>query len=278
MGLFDHDPDRLDNRDPEALARFARWTWRTLRRWHRAEFFGLDRLPGGPALIVGNHNGGTMTVDSWLLMAAVFRSSGLDDMPYALGHDMVLGPPIPGAWLCGLGGVRASPDNARRVLEAGHKLLVYPGGDVEAMRPYRERDRIRFDGRKGYVRLALQSRVPIVPVVAAGAHATFLVLHSLPGLSRAIGADRWGRMKVWPATLSIPWGLTFGPAPPYLPLPTKIVCEALEPIELDPTGPEASEDEDYVAACAARVEDAMQEALTRLARYRRGGGDPRPQA
>jgi hypothetical protein len=108
-----------------------------------------------------------------------------------------------------------------------------------------------------------------VPLVAAGAHSTFLVLHDNRWLARLLGADRWARMKVWPLTLSIPWGLTFGPGVPYIPWPTRILVEVLEPIRFERAGDEAAADDAYVRQCADRVETAMQETLTRLAAERR---------
>ena len=84
--------------------------------------------------------------------------------------------------------------------------------------------------------------------------------------AEAMRLDRWFRLKTWPLTLSFPWGLTLGPPPVYLPLPSKIRIEILAPIRFDRGGPEAAEDEAYVARCAAVVEDRMQRTLERLAR------------
>ena len=154
------------------------------------------------------------------------------------------------------GGVRdggqrpAGHDHALSLFAAGHQVLVYPGGDVEAMRPFRDRDRLRFAGRRGYIRLALRAGVPIVPLVAAGAHATFIVLSDLPWLARALGVDRRFRLTVFPLALSVPWGLTLGPLPPYLPWPSRILIEALPAIHFPRTGEDAAADDAWVTACA----------------------------
>ena len=63
----------------------------------------------------------------------------------------------------------------------------------------------------------------------------------------------------------MPWGLTFGPPPLYLPLPAKIRMEILDPIRFDRSGPEAERDEAYVNECARVVESRMQRTLDRLA-------------
>jgi len=76
---------------------------------------------------------------------------------------------------------------------------------------------------------------------------------------------QWLRVNVCPTVLSFPWGLTFGFPPPFVPVPTRIVMEFLEPIHFTRTGEEAALDAAYVEACHAEVMQAMQSALTRLA-------------
>ena len=263
------DIDRLDHRDAEVIRRTCALIGPALRAYFRCEVRGLDRLPDGAALLVGNHNGGLLSPDTFILGEALFTQRGIDDVPFGLAHEVVLRLPPFSQILLPIGAVRASHENARRLFAAGRKVLVYPGGDVEAMRPFRARNRIVFDGRRGYVRLALRNGVPIVPVVAAGAHATFLILDDLRWLARLLGADRRLRIKVWPLTLSCPWGLTLGPAPPHIPFPSRILVEALPPIRFARAGAAAAADEASVAACAAQVEQAMQAALDRLAAERR---------
>ncbi len=262
------DPDAIDGRDPawiRAIAGFGR----LLTRYHRAEVRGLEHIPDGPALYVGNHSAGLATPDTWIVLAAAWERYGIEALPYGLGHDLVMRSELLGPVLQRLGGVRAAPENAARLFAAGRKVLVYPGGDVDSMRPFRDRDRVRFGGRRGFMRLALRERVPIVPIVSAGSQESFIVFDDLPGLARAIGAGRWARMKVWPLTFSLPWGLTLGPVPPFLPLPTRILCELLPPLSFAPDGPEAAADEDYVRQRAEEVEGVLQAALTRLAAERR---------
>ncbi|MDF1561522.1 MAG: lysophospholipid acyltransferase family protein [Deltaproteobacteria bacterium] len=262
------DIDSLDNRDERWLERFVRIVEGVLEPYYRAEVSGLERIPPGAALYVGNHNGGLMIPEAFLFGAAVYRELGLAGMPYGLGHEFAISLPVLNEITAPLGAVRASHENGLRLFEAGHKVLVYPGGDYEAMRPYRDRDRIVFGGRRGYVRLALRGGVPLVPVVAAGAHATFRVLTDGRRLARLLRADRLLRVKVWPITLCLPWGVVVGPQLLYLPWPSKILIEVLEPIHFDRQGEEAAADEAYVERCARQVESIMQVALTRLAHER----------
>lgn len=258
------DVNSLDNRDPRVLERFADIAGPILERWYRPEVRGLDRIPDGGALYVGNHSGGFLTPDTWILAVALVRERGLDDVPYALAHQVVMEAPGTNQMLTAMGAVAANPENAHRVFEAGFKVLVYPGGDIDSFRPSRDRNRIVFGPRRGYVRLALREGVPIIPVVSAGSHEGWWVLSDGRWLSRILQTHRFLRTDVLPITLSVPWGLTVG-APPYVPLPIPIVLEVLEPIHFERVGPEAADDIDYVEACHQRVLDTMQLALDRLA-------------
>ncbi|MSP59639.1 MAG: glycerol acyltransferase [Myxococcales bacterium] len=259
-----YDIDNLEQRDPKRIELALHFIEKVLIPWHRGEVRGVERVPSGAALFVGNHNGGLMTPDTFIFCRAIYRAHGLDGVPYGLGHEVPLSMPILNQLVVPLGAVRACDENARRLFDLGRKVLVYPGGDEDAMRPFRHRNRIVFGGRRGYIRTALRHSVPIIPVVAAGAHSTFIVLDDLRWLARWLGVDRRLRIKVWPAVLSFPWGLTVGPPPFYVPFPSKIRIEILDPIHFDRVGPEAAADAAYVAACAARVEAAMQQTLDRL--------------
>ena len=264
-----YDIDSIDNRDPDHIARLCELLDGPLQRYFHFRLRGSDRIPHGAALYVGNHSGGMLTPDSFLVFGTLFRECGIDALPYGLGHEVAISLPIIHEIIVPLGAVRASYDAAHRVFERGHKVMVYPGGDVDNQRPFRHRNRIVFGGRKGYVRLALREGVPIVPIVTAGGHATFMIIDDLRWLAKITHADRLLRTHVWPLTLSVPWGLTVGPLPVYWPMPTHILTEVLDPIRFDRVGPEAANDEAYVEQCARHVESTMQAALERLARERK---------
>ena len=264
-----YDIDSLENRNEALMWRLSAVVENTLRRYHRAEVLGLHRIPEGAALFVGNHSAGLLTPDSFILGSALLNRRPPEDLPYSLTHEVAISAPGLNQLLAPLGGVRASHENASKIFGQGKKVLVYPGGDEDALRPYRLRKQIRFGGRTGYIRLALRHGVPIIPVVCAGAHETFFVIDDLPWLAKALGAPRWLRLKVWPLTLSVPWGLTLGPAPPHFPLPSRILLETLAPIAFERKGEEAAADNDYVSRCAETVESVMQQALDRLEAMRK---------
>jgi 1-acyl-sn-glycerol-3-phosphate acyltransferase len=254
---------QLGRRDPELIARATPLLWPLLRAWFRPDVRGLERIPAtGPVLLVGNHSGGNMTPDTVVLTLAFARRFGPGRPFFQLAHDLVLAAP----WLRLLrsfGTVSADPAVARAALAAGAAVLVYPGGDWEVHRPVWERNRIDFHDRHGFVRLALDAGVPVVPVVSVGGQETALFLTRGAGLARALHLHRWLRVDVLPVSLAAPWGLDVGDLAGHVPLPAKLTIEVLEPIDLAARfGADAD-------AAYAGIVSLMQDALDRLA------GEPR---
>jgi 1-acyl-sn-glycerol-3-phosphate acyltransferase len=144
-------------------------------------------------------------------------------------------------------------------------VLVYPGGDWEAHRPSWHGHRIEVAGREGFVRLALDAGVPIVPVVSIGGQETALFLTRGQGLARALRLDRRFRLKVFPVSVALPWGLDVGDLFGHIALPAKITIQVLEAINLyERFGPAPQFDAVYESITAL-----MQRALDELAA---GGG------
>lgn len=235
-----------------------------LARYHRLTVRGLDRIPHGPAIFVGNHNGGLSPIDG-LFLIHYYRKLGFDEPIYTLAHDILFRIPKIARVLNSIGILPASRETARAVLEAGHKLLVFPGGDIENLRPFSQRRRVVLGGRRGFARLALREGVPIIPVVNAGGHETLVVLAQGRRLAKAIGADRFARVHSLPLIFALPWGFLFGPmaALPYLPLPAKVTVQVGQPIEPaaweDMGHPDTLADELYL-----QVEQTMQYMLSEL--------------
>jgi len=256
-------------RDPDFVEHVLETVEPVLRRYFRAEAHGGEHIPAeGPALLVGNHSGGLQTTESLVIFREVMRQHGKDRALYGLGHNIVFDDPTFRKYAGRFGALRAGHENARRAFECDALVLVYPGSDLDSFRPWSERNRVVFGNRTGFVRLALESRVPIVPVVTVGAQEAFYVLTRGEGLARMLGLKKRLRTEVFPIALSLPWGIA--PATlPYIPLPTKMVTRFGPPIRFDHLAPDAARDPAVVARCYEEVHAAMQGMLDGLAAQRR---------
>src|SRR5512142_882077 len=238
----------LDERDPDFIRERLPLMWLLASLWFRGEVRGLGNIPeSGPVLLVGNHSGGNMTPDTIVFTLAFNTYFGVERPFFQLAHNLVLSLPMPAlAQLRKFGTVAASHENARKALDAGAALLVYPGGDYEVHRPSWQRNRVDFGGRKGFIRLAIEQNVPIVPVVSVGGQETALFLSRGERLARLLWLDRMFRLKVLPISLALPWGLNLGDMLGHVPLPAKITIEALPPIDPHAEfGPNPDVDEVY---------------------------------
>ncbi len=226
-------------------------------KWYHRHDIHLDAAIPEPALLVANHGFGGLVDLNVLAMIAVREKAALRRPTTALVHQV--------AWTVGAGriaefldGRPASRESADAAFAAGHNVLVFPGGDVDAAKSWRDRNKVHFDERCGFARLAMSHGVPVVPVVTAGAGDSLFVVSDGQRLARQLGLPRRLRMKALPISLTIPWGLNIGVAGmlPYVALPTKLVTAVLPP--MTPHAGETAED------FAARIEAAMQARLDTL--------------
>jgi 1-acyl-sn-glycerol-3-phosphate acyltransferase len=234
-----------------------------VRRYFRAEVQGIDRMPAaGGALVVSNHSGGMLTPDVLVFAPEFYRHFGFDRPLYTLAHYGIFIGPL-GNLLRRTGVIEATRGNAARALRSGAVVLVFPGGDYDSYRPTFTANVIDFAGRKGYVRTAIETGVPIVPTVSVGAQQTQLFLARGDSIARRLGLTR-ARMEILPLSVGFP----FGPSvifPPNLPLPAKITTRVLDPIDVVA---EFGEDPD-VDEVDLHVRAVMQRALDELSRRRR---------
>jgi 1-acyl-sn-glycerol-3-phosphate acyltransferase len=175
--------------------------------------------------------------------------------------------PLIGAYFRRMGVLPAAPDSIASALAAGRDVALWPGGEVDSLRPWTKRDEAILGGRKGFVRMAIGAGVPIVPISTVGGPDSMPVLFSGRRLAKALQLDRIARLKVFPIALSAPWGI--GPAAlPEIPLPTKIRTAFQEPVTFD-GDPERASDDAYVDAKYEEVRQAIQSGIDTLARRRR---------
>ncbi len=268
-GGKEHAADDVAARDPDLVSLFMDFFAACGRRYFRVRIDGVENVPAtGPALLVANHSGGLVPIDGFFIGLALYeRFAGARAM-YSLVHDFMFDDDVLRRYALRLGMLRAGGDSARHAFARGDLVLVYPGGDWEAFRPFKQRGRVDLDGRKGFIQLALRERVPIVPIACAGSHEQLVVLTRGERLARLVRAHAWARTDVFPIVLSVPWGVTLGFVP-YLPLPAQMSISFGAPMSWPGLGPNAANDPATVERCYLDVEGTMQAMLDRLGEGRR---------
>jgi 1-acyl-sn-glycerol-3-phosphate acyltransferase len=257
----------LDGPDTTFMER-QKYLWNPLiDYWFRMEMEGWERLPDPPALLIGIHSGAPFVWDAWTVGVQWWRHFGDERTLHGTAHDALMAAPLIGGYFRRMGVLPAAPDSISGALAAGHDVALWPGGEVDSLRPWVKRDEAVLAGRKGFVRMAIRAGVPIVPISTVGGPDSMPVLFSGRRLAKVLQLDRIARLKMFPIALSAPWGI--GPAMlPEIPLPTKIRTAFQEPIELD-SDPERADDDDYVDDAYERVRGSIQRGMDALARRRR---------
>lgn len=260
----------LDDRDPQVIRQLMPLLDWLYHDYFHAQTDGWEHIPEtGKVLLIGSHNGGLAAPDMYMIMHDWFQKIGVDRPAYALMHPKIW-QVMPGLARLAtqIGTLRAHPKMAFAALQRDVPLLIYPGGAQDVFRPYSERNKIYLHGRRGFIKLAIQTETPIVPLISYGAHSTLIVLtdiypqlqrlHQL-GLPWLFGIDP----EVCPIYLGLPWGVAIGPLP-NIPLPVQIHTRVCLPIVFERYGHKAAQDADYVDECYYRVKTLMQSELDQL--------------
>lgn len=200
------------------------------RLYFRTEVFGIANVPSGRVLLIANHSG-QVPIDAAIIGSAMF----LDANPARVTRSMVdkwaATLPFVSTFLGRVGQVVGLPENARRLLSMGEVLLAFPEGTRGVSKPFSRRYALEEFGL-GFMRLAIETQTPIVPVAVIGAEEQYISLGNLSWAARAL------KLPSFPIVpqLLLPGG--------QLPLPTKYRLYFGEPMRFygDP------EDDDAVIA------------------------------
>lgn len=252
----------LEGRDPAYIATVLPALKLAMKAYFRSSVRGMEKVPDGGALIVGNHSGGLMPMDVPIIAVAFADAFGADRPLYCLAHDMLF-TGVAGPVMRKFGFVKATRETAHEILTSGGVTIVFPGGDYDTFRPTLQANVVDFNGRTGYLRTALKAGVPVVPVVSIGGQETQFFLTRGEWIGRHSPLRKIMRTDLFPIGVGFPFGLV--PAPLNFPLPTKITTRVLDPIDIeDEFGP----DPDLVEVDRV-VRERMQEALVAMAAKRR---------
>jgi 1-acyl-sn-glycerol-3-phosphate acyltransferase len=228
------------------------------RNWFKVQVRGVENVPAtGSALVVANHSG-VIPFDAIMLQAAVFAEHPAGRNLRLLGADLVYSLPVLAALARRSGHARADPGEARRLLDAGELVGVFPEGFKGIGKPFADRYRLQRFGRGGFARTALQARAPIVPCAIVGAEEIYPMIGNLESVARTF------RLPYFPVTPLFPW---LGPIG-VVPLPSRWIiefCPALPSCDLADASTDPGEpDEKVVTGLADQVRDIIQERLDQL--------------
>jgi 1-acyl-sn-glycerol-3-phosphate acyltransferase len=223
------------------------------RTWWRVRAVGLDNVPSeGGALVVANH-AGTLPFDAVMTKLALLDEHPAHRHLRELAADLALRVPIVGPLARKTGATLAHEDDARRLLDAGELVGVWPEGFKGIGKLYRDRYKLQRFGRGGFVEVALRAQVPIIPVAIIGSEEIYPMLANAKFLARLFG------FPYFPITAQFP---LLGPLG-IVPLPSKWVIDFGEPIDTTAYGPEGADDPMLVFELTDRVRDTIQQMLYR---------------
>jgi 1-acyl-sn-glycerol-3-phosphate acyltransferase len=228
-------------------------------KWWRVETIGVNNVPStGPVLLVSNHSG-TLPFDGAMTKLAIWREHPAQRDIRPLVENFVYYFPIISIFMPRIGGVRASQENAERLLRKGEAVIVYPEGVKGVGKYFHERYKLQRFGRGGFIRLAMRTGAPIVPVAVVGAEEIY------PLIARPVKLGRLFGVPYIPITPFFPWFGLLG----IIPLPSKWYIQFGEPIDLSQYGPNAEDNDLLVNKLSEMVRGRIQNMLIELLKQRK---------
>jgi 1-acyl-sn-glycerol-3-phosphate acyltransferase len=220
------------------------------RNYFDVSVTGIEHVPArGRAMLVGNHSGG-VALDGAMVLASLFLEMEPPRIAHGMAEKFLNRVPFASAWSSRLGHLTGLPEHALGLLEAERLLMVFPEGARGTAKLYGDRNSL-VDFGTGFVRLALQSRAPIIPFAFVGGGEAIPTVANLVRLGRLVG------VPYIPVT---PWLLP-------LPRPTSLQIYYDAPILLEGTG---REEDEVILGMVDRVKARVAGLIESGVRIRRG--------
>ena len=211
------------------------------RHWLRVEATGVGNVPEGRVLLIANHAGNTFAWDGAMLGMSLFLDGNPPRIVRGMGEYYLPTIPFFSVFMHRVGSVVGTPTNCAHLLGHEEAIMVFPEGERGFVKTFRQRYQLQRFGL-GFMRLALETDTPIVPIGIVGAEEQSPALANLRSVGRLIGSP------AFPVTLTFPWLGLAG----FLPLPVKFRIRFGEPMRF--TGDPSEED----ASVEKKVEQVKQ--------------------
>jgi 1-acyl-sn-glycerol-3-phosphate acyltransferase len=255
-GDYETDEWGLDWEFIEAVRPFLDFMYKL---YWRVETTGIEHIPDYErALLVCNHSG-QLPWDGAMIMTALLNEHPAQRLVRNLYANWFPTLPFMSAILVKMGQALGSIENGTRLLEQDELVGVFPEGYKGVGKLFRKRYQLARFGRGGFVKMALKTQAPIIPVSVVGAEETYISLGKSSTLARLTG------FPYFPISLRFPWLGLLG----VVPFPTKWYIDFGQPIPMDDYGPDAATNPALVSQLTDSVRNVVQEMVNdRLERRR----------
>lgn len=255
-GDYETDEWGMDQEFIDAVLPFLDFMY---HKYWRVTLEGHENIPDdGRALLVSNHSG-QLPFDGAMIGVGLLQNHSSARFMRALYASWFPTLPFVSDILTKAGQVMANDENAQRLLEQEQLVAVFPEGYKGVGKLYKDRYHLARFGRGGFVRVALKTQAPIIPVSVVGAEETYISLHKSQTLAKLVG------FPYFPISPTFPWLGPFG----LIPLPTKWYIDVGEPIPTDHY-PEGSESNlMLISQLTDQVRDTVQNMINARLRMRK---------
>jgi 1-acyl-sn-glycerol-3-phosphate acyltransferase len=247
-GEYETDEWGMDQEVLEAVTPFFEFLY---RKYWRVSLTGLEHVPdAGRALLVVNHSG-QLPFDGAMLASGIKLEHPRNRLVRTMFASWFPTVPFVSPLLIKCGQVTATEDNGVRLLENEELVSVFPEGYKGVGKLYKERYQLARFGRGGFIRMALKTQSPILPVAVVGAEETYMSIAKSDVIAKLIGFPFFPITPTWP--LLGPLGV--------IPMPTKWYIDIGEPIAMDGYGPKADQNLILVSQLTDQVRGLVQKMI-----------------
>lgn len=244
-GEYETDEWGLDMEYLNAVRPFFEFMYKV---YWRVEATGLENIPEeGRTLLACNHSG-QLPFDGSMVAIAVLLQHPAERLVRTLYATWFPTLPFFSSLLVKCGQVLATEDNGIRLLEQEQLVAVFPEGYKGVGKLFKERYKLARFGRGGFVRMALRTQSPIIPVSVVGAEETYISLYKSPTIAKLIG------FPYFPISPTFPWLGLLG----FVPLPTKWYIDFGQPISTNNYEPDAANNLMLVSQLTDQVRNIVQ--------------------
>jgi|AGTN01.2.fsa_nt_gi 1-acyl-sn-glycerol-3-phosphate acyltransferase len=226
--------------------------------WFDVTMVGLENIPTeGRAILCGNHSG-VLPIDAFMLYVGLINHHPQPRRLRALANEFILKAPVFGSVVSGYGGVPAKYDVGVELLEKEEVVCFYPEAEKGTGKLFKDRYNL-VDFNPGFVKAAIQTQSPIIPVTTVGGDEIYPLLANLKPVAKLMGAPYWPVTPFYPL---LPFPVS------AIPLPIKMLICVGKPFDLG-YPPEKAEDHEFIEGIAKRIQKDIQMELNDLLKMRR---------